>query len=484
MRVLPIIFIILIINLQTNFCFTKEILLDSPIEIKHEKECGLEEFCKNYIDDIDIEKFIKQELKNDYQIVSLDKCLDIALKNNFNIAITEKEYYCSKYEYQNSLSKFLPILTTRSYISDYRGQILVGGVLRDNFHETAISVNIAADHELTQGGKQIFEAKAKKHFSRSRKHELNYTKSEILYLTTKYYYEMLLAKINIEIYLRNLIERNAQLTFAENLKNSGFGTQFDVIRSQNESSQARLSLLNALNQFRLSQSHLANIMGIEVKTALMPIENEINSMKLVDENKQIEDFFKLAKEKREDLKGYKDIIKYEKDIKKSFYTDFIPKARISFQQQFQGTINTSVRPNYIVTGLLDWTPGENMGFGTITKIKAQKEKIKARILEYENKLRNIQQSIVDSYSTSYFNKKQMIISKKRVDYTKESVKLAMLRFNNGKGILLDVIQAQSEATQAKVEYASSTIKYNISQAELLFNTGEINIETIVKNYKP
>ena len=43
---------------------------------------------------------------------------------------------------------------------------------------------------------------------------------------------MLLAKINIEIYLRNLIERNAQLRLAENLEESGFGTQFDVIRSK------------------------------------------------------------------------------------------------------------------------------------------------------------------------------------------------------------------------------------------------------------
>jgi outer membrane protein TolC len=113
-----------------------------------------------------------------------------------------------------------------------------------------------------------------------------------------------------------------------------------------------------------------------------------------------------------------------------------------------------------------------------------KEKIKAKTLEYENKLRNIEQAIVDSYSTSYFNKKQMMISQKQVEYTKESVKLAMLRFNNGKGILLDVIQAQSEATQARVEYANSTIRYNISQAELLFNTGKIDVDKIIKNYNP
>ena len=133
---------------------------------------------------------------------------------------------------------------------------------------------------------------------------------------------------------------------------------------------------------------------------------------------------------------------------------------------------------------LYWQPGENTAFGTITKIKAQKERIKKAQLEFENKYRTIKQGIIDSRSTSIFNEKQMAINKKRMEYSEHSIKLAMLRFNYGKGILLDVIQAQSEATTSRVEYVASIIKYNISQAELLFNCGTITIENIVKNYKP
>ena len=60
----------------------------------------------------------------------------------------------------------------------------------------------------------------------------------------------------------------------------------------------------------------------------------------------------------------------------------------------------------------------------------------------------------------------------------------MLRFDYGKGILLDVIQAQSEATLSRVEYVMSIIRYNISQAELLFNCGSLSLDMIIKNYKP
>ncbi len=475
---------ILIIILCFSSSLADEELFDNPIEFKIQTGCKFSEFCEKYIDDIDIEKFIKQEIENDYVVVSLDECLDVALKNNFDIDISFHNYKSSKYEYQNALSKFLPLFNTTSYIANYSGQILVGGVLRDVFHETAVSVNLTAEHLLTEGGKQIFEAKAKKYFEKASRHNFQYTKEQTVYLTTRYYYEMLLAKLNIEIYLRNLIERNAQLALAKNLENSGFGTRFDVIRSLNESAKAKVELLNALNNFRLSQTRLANMMGIEVDRALMPFESDIEPLHLIDENIKIEDFFNMALNNRPDLKAYKDMIGYEKAIKNVYITEFIPKPLINFQQQFQGTINNSIDPNYIVAGYVTWQPGENIGIGTWTKIKAQKEKIKTRILEFQNKLRDIEQDIVNAYSTTTFNKKEMVITKQRVDYSNESIKLAMLRFNNGKGILLDVIQAQSQMTQARVEYVSAIIKYNISQAELLFYTGTIDKEKIIRNYKP
>ncbi len=470
--------------LINQFLFAKETLFDAPIDLIHRKDCTLDEFCQNFIEDVDIEKFIKAEIKADYVVVSLDECLDVAMKNNFDIQISDKEYFSNKYLYHNALSKFLPVLNTTSYIADYSGQILVGGVLRDNFHETAISVNLTAQHDLTQGGRTIFEARALRYFAKSKKHSLKFTRSQVIFYTTKYYYEMLLAKINIEIYLRNLIERNAQLTLAKNLAKSGFGTKFDVIRSENLSAQARVKLLEALNNFRLSQSRLANLMGIDINTSLMPFENDIRMLNLVDENKNIDEFFKLALENREDLKANQFLIKYEKQLKNALLTDFVPKPLINFQQQFQGTVDYGVNPNYILTGLIYWQPGENMFFGTMTKVKAQKEKIKQTILQFEKRYRDIKQAIIDARSTSIFNEKQMVINKKRMEFSQESVKLAMLRFNYGKGILLDVIQAQSEATTARVEYVSSVIRYNISQAELLYNSGIIDVEIISKNYKP
>jgi len=470
------------------FCFLfrsalSDELYDAEINLV-KNACKNNEFSSKLIDNLDIEKFIKSEIENDYVFVSLDECLDIALKNNFDIQISNHDYKYYNYDYQNALTKFLPILSFNSYITDYHGQILIGDVLSDNLHETAISASFEARHRLTEGGKQIFEARAKKYFAKSRKHNYNYTKSQVLYLTVKYYYEMLEAKINIEIYLRNLIERNAQLKLATNLKIVGFGDNFDVIRSKTESAQAQVNLLNALNAFRKSQSQLANLMGIDTKTALMPFERTVEPFHLIEDDKKLEDFFELALKNRQDLKNYKDLINYNRQIRNVYLTDFMPKPYITYHQEWQGTIDHTIRPNYQLGAYLDWIPGENTVFGTITKLKMQKEKIKHSILTFQNKLRLIQEEIINAYSTSQFNKRIMETARKRVDYSLESIQLAMYRFNNGQGILLDVIQAQSEMTLSRVEYVNSIIRYNVSQAELLYNTGTITKEILVENYKP
>ena len=477
-----LILLILVINL--NFAFASENLFDSPIELIHKKDCSLDSFCKQFVDDVDIEKFIKREMEYDYVVVSLDECLDVAMKNNFNVQISDKEYFSYRYEYQNALAKFLPTLGTTSYLSAYQGQFLVDNILSDSFNETALSFNLTVRHDLMQGGKTIFEARAAKYFAKSKKHDLNFTRTEVLYLTTRYYFEMLLAKINIEIFLRNLIERNAQFALTKNLATSGFGTQFDVVRAQNLSAYARVELLNALNQFRLSQSRLANIMGIDVQTPLMPFENEINPMNLVDIETDTKELFKIAIENREDIMSFKDLISYQKQVKNSYYTDFMPKPLVDYQYQLQGTLSTTISPNYNITLAMIWKPGEYLGLGTATKIKAQKEKIKKTMLELENKLREIEQLIIDAKSTSIFSQREMLVNKSRLDYSRQGIKLALLRFDNGKGILLDVIQAQSEATQARVQYASSIIRYNIAQVELLYNIGTITSQKIIDNYNP
>lgn len=447
-------------------------------------ENNFSSYCKDCDKEIKLEEEITLFLKQKQIPVSLDECLDIALKNNFDIKTKFETYKSSEFLHKNALTKFLPDFSYGWYSIYYRGQVLVGTALVDRFRELALSSTTMVTHQLTEGGKQIFEAKEKKFEKYEQRENFNFTKEETLMYTATYYWQLLQAKINIEIHLKNLYERTAQLKLTENLENAGMGTKFDVVRQKNEVASAKRSLVEAMNDYRLKQAKLSNIMGIEIETTLYPIEDEVVPNNLVDKNMTIDEMYKIAFENRKDIKAINNKISAMKNERRVIYTEFSPKPRIFYQNQQQGTANIGLRENNVIGLYVDWNLGEGLGLGTVTKIKAKTHEINAEIYNLTNQLRDIKEQLLNSYYNSELLLKRIDITKEQVDYATESVLLAEMRMDAGEGILIDVIQAQSQKTTARIEYLNAIIEYNINQVELLFDEGIIDIDKILKDYKP
>lgn len=475
-KVCAMLFLIIFTFIQVSYCFAEEEQADKTIDLLTTfDEC---------LKDVNIEYELKNYLNEDPVYVNLKECIQIAMLYNFYIKSADYSYIQNKWEYKNSLTNFLPSLGTTGYAIYYSGQVLVGAALVDRFNELALSVTLNAGHQLTKGGEQIFEALAKRNLKFAGKHNFNYTRSEVLLNCTKNYYELLRAKLNIEIYQKNYKERHAQLTLTENLMNAGLGTKFDVIRSKTELAQAKQNLLDSIQEFRFAQARLANIMGIEINTCLMPIEIEAKEYTLIDNTKSIDELFEIASLYREDIKKIRSQIKALKDEKRMIYTQFVPKPRILVQQQWQGTAAAGLGPATIVGGYMDINLGKNSGFGTITEAKAKQAQIDKSLVDLEQSLRDIKENILKSFYESKISKDRIAISKEQMQYALESVTLAELRLDAGEGILIDVIQAQTFKTRVRIELVNSIIRYNIAQVQLLFDNGTISETELTKNYSP
>ncbi len=432
----------------------------------------------------DVDSEIIEHFKEEPVFVSLDECIGTALLNNFNIKVSNADYVSAKWDYRNALAQFLPEVNFEGYSIYYKGQVLVGGVVPDDVQELALSGTLRVSHDLTQGGAQIFEAKARKLQARANLNNLDFTKDEAILETAKAYYELLRAKISIEIHLKNLYERTAQLKLTQTLMEAGLGTRFDVVRSKGEQALAEQNFMAALNNFRTAQAKLANIMGIEVNSHLFPIEIEVKPFVLVDEKLSTEDLFKIAEFSRDDVKSYEAKIKSLKQEKYKVYTDFIPKPRILYQGQFQGTARVGVYSNNVIGAYLDVPIGSRLGVGTVTKANSVQAQIDSLSYSLEVLLRNIKENIISNYYKAQILKERIEIAKRQVEYASDSVTLAELRLDAGEGILIDVIQAQTIKNNARIELLSTIVDYNINQIQLLYDNGTISYENIVINYKP
>ena len=452
--------------------------------LNDEFEKNFSSYCKNCDKEVKLEDEITRFLEQEQVPVSLDECLYTAMENNFDIKMEQETFKSSKYYHKEALARFLPDFGYSFYSIYYRGQVLVGTALIDRFNELALSSMIVGRHALTEGGKQIFQAKVKKFEKYEQREKLNFTKEQVLMYTATYYWRLLEAKINIEIHLKNLYERIAQLKLTENLEQSGMGTKFDVIRQKNEVASAKRSLVEAMNEFRLEQAKLSNIMGIAIETTLYPVEDEVNLNNLVDKDLKIDELYEIAFQNRKDIKAIRNKINAMKNERREIYTQFSPKPRLLFQRQNQGTAKAGLGEATVIGLYVDWTLGENLGVATMMEAKAKTHEINEKILELENQLRDVKEEILDSYYNSKLLLKRVDITKEQVEYAIESVTLAEMRMDAGEGILIDVIQAQSQKTTARIEYLNAIIEYNINQVELLFDQGIIDIDKIIKDYKP
>lgn len=447
-------------------------------------EGSFQGYCENCEKDVNLEEEIKKFLEEEQCPVSLDEVLAVALENNFDIKSKYETYQSYRYLYRHSLAKFLPDFNYQFYSIYYNGQVLVGTAFVDRFNELALSSVISVRHSLTEGGRQIFEAKTAKFKKFENKEYYKYTKEEVLMMTATRYWQLLQAKLDIEIYLKNLYERIAQLKLTENLESAGLGTKFDVIRQKNEVASAKRSLVEAMNTFRLCQARLSNVMGIEINTSLYPIENEVKPLNLVNKDISLDELYKTAEIHRKDVKALNDEIKAMRNEKRAIYSEFVPKPRIFYQNQNQGTAKIGLGQGNVLGLYVDFDLGDGLGVGVVQRAKAKAHDIEAKIYDLTNRLRKIKEDLLKSYYNSKLLLKRIDITSEQVNYATESVKLAEMRLDAGQGILIDVIQAQSQKTIARIEYLQAVIDYNINQVELLFYEGIIDIEKIINDYNP
>lgn len=478
MKILRVILILFLIFISFPCLIAK-----GRVEVTLEEERDYVKL-REYISRINIEEEITEKLGVQPVYLSLDECIEIALRNNFEIQSAVKLFESARYEHRHSLARFLPNFGFNGFLMFVDGQVLVGEVLVDKFSEVALSGHGYLESDLTDGGRHIFLAKSAKRIERARNHQSKFTKDEMLRRTAENYYRLLNRKLDIEILIANYYERKAHLDYSLELNGVGFGEHFDVLRFESELAQAQQSLVEAIYNFRLAQARLANVMGVEVSTPIMPVETKAKLTQLVDERETVEGLYNIALLSREDLKAKMQEIESLKQLKYATYTDFVPKVSVNAQLGGEGTAEEGVSRNNIVGFFANVPIGQNLGVGTITKAKAQQKEIEAMEFEVKQLQHNIKEGIMNAYYNSTANEQREKISRKQIEYTQESTQIAEIRFRLEQGIFLDVIQAQHLNIDSRLEYINLITEYNINQVDLLFETGVISPANVLRNYTP
>lgn len=415
--------------------------------------------------------------------VDLETCVCVALKNNYDIKIAGTQREQAKWEFARSAADLVPDFYYRYQIQALNGEFLVGDILPRVIRRNPIYSGITLDYPIGNGA-TLFNMASTNNLFKSKKHNQKYTQSEILLNTTLYYYELLEAKLNIEVLISNLRDRHEQLKLMQARYHIGIGTKYDILRADAQYADAKQELIEALNTLRLQQAKLANIMGVEVTLTLYPYEHGAQPRELIQKQNTIPCLYNVALQAREDVKAKRAEIRSLVNLKNRNYTDFAPYLDFSYEFARVGTTQSpSLRPNHTVSLNVVVPLGQKMGVATLTQKNADLAKIKTARFELTNLERNIKENIVGSYYSSKTALERVEANKKQVAAADEGLKFSLVGFDVGQNTFIDVLTSQTEKTKARQQLIRSVISYNKAQAQLLFDTGIISPKTLLLNYR-
>ncbi|MFH0702574.1 MAG: TolC family protein [bacterium] len=415
--------------------------------------------------------------------VTFEQSLKTALENNFSVKITTSQKERDKWLYYNSISDFLPDVSFNYIHSRLGGIFLIESAFPVKLSETNVDTGFVAQWEGFTGFRRYFDLKASQYVYDSSKKRLDLTKEQVLLLVARQYYTLLQDKLNTQILTKALEQTQAQLNINQQRFNAEVGTKFDVLRAEAEVASSKQNLIAAYNRLKLSQAQLANTLGINVLTPLIPSEETVVAKNLFKDSFDLNKIVETALENKPDLAIAKLNVAATRAKKNSTYSIYLPTAAVRTTVNGTGQEISNLNQNQSVSLLVFWQGGENLGFEGFTNAKAANAQLKEAKLKFIDTARNIEQSVLNSYYDTLTSKELMQASLKEVESAEESLRLSIVRLEAGVGIYTDVIAAQLTETRARIRHLNDIINYNTSQAQLLFEMGVISTDNLLEGYE-
>ncbi|MBM3830350.1 MAG: TolC family protein [Verrucomicrobia bacterium] len=257
---------------------------------------------------------------------------------------------------------------------------------------------------------------------------------------------------------------------------AGTVPRFNVLRAEVELANARPKLIRARNALRIAKTNLANLLGYDVPHAIVEDIPLQLAGRLEADPTPIELPLALAKalEQRTELAALRKAERLRKEAVITAEAAGKPSAQI-----FLGANSRSSRfSQHLTRDFTGWDVGWqaswNIFDGWLTKGRVAEAN--ARHHRAQEEIEDIGRRIEVDVRTAYSNfieAREVLESQKKVqEQAEESLRLANARAEAGTGTQLDVLNAQTALTEARLTQVEALHSYSVARARLERAMGE------------
>ncbi|MBN2104658.1 TolC family protein [bacterium] len=445
------------------------------------------------------------------QMLTLEQCVDIALENNPDLNIAEKEWKKAKAGIWEAYSMILPSLDAHATfqkswdiqtnaIPNFIKEILKpspGIPITQEFRdmltiytdampdviplsfglENTLMYGATLNQPLFLGGAGIAGIKMANSTEKAARENYESIKQNLIYRVSDAFYQTLLAKKLVEVQEEAFKQAMTNLDMVKKRYEVGSASGFDKMRAEVEVANLKPELITAKNNYQASLTHIRMLLGIEKK---LPIDIQ-GEMKFVYDDYgtlELSEIQNRAMQNRPEVS----VLFAQKKIAASGVTlvrsQFMPKLYFSTDYSF-----LAMRNNY------DFAPDDfSKGFTSALSLqipifhgfKNCKQYQKAR-LDYKissdmekQLLDGIKAEVEIAYNKFQEAKEKYQAATESIDMAEEAMRLANLTYEEGASTQLDVLNSQLALTRARLNHASALYEYQMARYQIRKVTGQLN----------
>lgn len=439
--------------------------------------------------------------------LSVDDCIELAIKNSPQIQIYEQQIKMQDYKVGQSKASYFPTIGA-SIGHDY-GNTDVGYRATQSKTSTA---RVSLNQLIYSFGKVFSQVKMQKFYKIAAEYDLQ---TAILNTTNNVksaYYAVLASKANVDIQKANVQVNERQYDRTKAFFDEGLVSKIDLVNQEVYLSDAKIGLVSAENLYQNSIVNLNNAMYV-VNAPEYNIENtetfnfknnyaEINLLNVANtttkEDGTVEPknaVLTTQVEKTNILDNYK-FTKYPYTLDESVERAYKNRPDLLSMQATKDAVNEALKytkksylPNLTGSVGYNWmnnshysSNGISLGaylsmsnlnvMDTNLRIKESKAQLEIANQNVELVKQNIYFDVQNAYINMIQLEKNIPLLQTKVKQTLENYELADARYEVGLGNFIELQDAKENYNNAQRDYVQTIYKYNVALTDLQTAMGE------------
>ena len=303
--------------------------------------------------------------------------------------------------------------------------------------------------------------------------EYNKDKSDLVFNIKNAFWSLFKASEMKKVIDENVEQIKAHLKDAQSLMQQGLLTNNDVLKIEVQLSDALFRQSDLNNNVRLAVIGLNNVIGIRLNTA-----TEIKPSLSVTDVKisNIDELVDKAYQNRPEIKAADLRIKTGESAVSLAKSGWYPQVSVSGNYNYNRP-NQRIQPTKDqFDGTWDVTLGLSFDIWNWNVTGHQTEQAEAQLSQTIDALGSIKDGVTLEVTQNFLNlqqaKEKISISELAVKQAEENSRIISEKFKNGLALSSDVIDADVALLQAKTNYTTSKVDYELAKAKLDKAIGE------------